>query len=198
MSPYLTGLGTGLGLIVAIGAQNAWVLRQGLRREHVGVVVAVCVVGDVGLIAAGTVGIGVISSSPWVLRVLRWGGVVYLLAFALRSFRSALRPRALEGEGSAGPGPGAVALTTLGLTFLNPHVYLDTVVMLGGVVNQFGDSRWVAAAGAMTGSLLWFTSLGLGARTLSGLLARPRTWQVVDVLVGLVMVGVAIGLARGA
>lgn len=106
MSPYLTGLGTGLGLIVAIGAQNAWVLRQGLRREHVGVVVAVCVVGDVGLIAAGTVGIGVISTSPWVLRVLRWGGVVYLLAFALRSFRSALRPRALEGEGSAGPGRG--------------------------------------------------------------------------------------------
>jgi putative amino acid transporter len=198
MSPYLTGLGTGLGLIVAIGAQNAWVLRQGLRREHVGVVVAVCVVGDVGLIAAGTVGIGVISSLPWVLRVLRWGGVVYLLAFALRSFRSALRPRALEGEGSAGPGRGAVALTTLGLTFLNPHVYLDTVVMLGGVVNQFGDSRWAAAAGAMTGSLLWFTSLGLGARTLSGPLARPRTWQVVDVLVGLVMVGVAIGLARGA
>ncbi|WP_281433019.1 LysE family transporter [Actinomyces sp. HMT897] len=91
-----------------------------------------------------------------------------------------------------------MALTTLGLTFLNPHVYLDTVVMLGGVVNQFGDSRWVAAAGAMTGSVLWFTSLGLGARTLSGPLARPRTWQVVDVLVGLVMVGVAIGLARGA
>ena len=196
LAPAITGFATGLGLIVAIGAQNAWVLRQGVRREHVGLVIAICALSDLALIAVGTGGIGVVARlAPWVLEVLRWGGVLYLLGFAISSFRSALRPGALE-QAQARPA-SSVALTTLALTWLNPHVYLDTVLMLGTVTNGFGQARWAAAAGAGTASVLWFTALGLGARALSGPLSSPRTWRVVDVLVGLVMLGVAAHLALG-
>ena len=192
-----TGFGTGLGLIVAIGAQNAWVLRQGVRREHIGLVVAICALSDLVLIAAGTGAIRIVTGmAPWVLEVLRWGGVIYLVAFALTSFRSALRPGALE-QSAARPA-ASVAATTLALTWLNPHVYLDTVLMLGTVTNNFGSARWWAAAGAGAASVLWFTGLGLGARALSGPLSSPRTWRVADVLVGCVMLGVAAHLALGA
>lgn len=131
VSVLLTGAGTGLGLIVAIGAQNAWVLRQGIRREHIGTVIALCAVADMALIALGTAGIGALTAvAPWLLTVLRWGGVLYLVGFALRSFRSAVRPGRLEAEAPASA--RSVVLTTLALTFLNPHVYLDTVLMVGG------------------------------------------------------------------
>lgn len=197
LAPALTGFGTGLGLIVAIGAQNAWVLRQGVRREHIGLVVAICALSDLVLIAAGTGAIRIVTGmAPWVLEVLRWGGVIYLVAFALTSFRSALRPGALE-QSAARPA-ASVAATTLALTWLNPHVYLDTVLMLGTVTNNFGSARWWAAAGAGAASVLWFTGLGLGARALSGPLSSPRTWRVADVLVGCVMLGVAAHLALGA
>ena len=197
LAPALTGFGTGLGLIVAIGAQNAWVLRQGVRREHIGLVVAICALSDLVLIAAGTGAIRIVTGmAPWVLEVLRWGGVIYLVAFALTSFRSALRPGALE-QSAASPA-ASVAATTLALTWLNPHVYLDTVLMLGTVTNNFGSARWWAAAGAGAASVLWFTGLGLGARALSGPLSSPRTWRVADVLVGCVMLGVAAHLALGA
>ena len=197
LAPALTGFGTGLGLIVAIGAQNAWVLRQGVRREHIGLVVAICALSDLVLIAAETGAIRIVTGmAPWVLEVLRWGGVIYLVAFALTSFRSALRPGALE-QSAARPA-ASVAATTLALTWLNPHVYLDTVLMLGTVTNNFGSARWWAAAGAGAASVLWFTGLGLGARALSGPLSSPRTWRVADVLVGCVMLGVAAHLALGA
>ena len=196
MTPALTGSGTGLGLIVAIGAQNAWVLRQGVRREHIGLVIAICALSDLVLICVGTGAIRLVTGlAPWVLEVLRWGGVVYLTAFALSSFRSALRPGALE-ESAARPA-ASVAATTLALTWLNPHVYLDTVLMLGTVTNNFGPTRWWAAAGACAASIVWFTGLGLGARALSRPLSSPRTWRVVDVLVGCVMLGVAVHLALG-
>ena len=192
----LTGFGTGFGFIVAIGPQNAWVLRQGVRREHIGLVIAICALSDLILIATGTGSIGVLAgAAPWALEALRWGGVAYLLVFALSSSRSALGPGAL---GEAPPRPAAsVAATTLGLTWLNPHVYLDTVLMLGTVTNNFGPTRWWAA-GACATSIVWFTGLGLGARALSGPLSSPRTWRVVDVLVGCVMLGVAAHLALGA
>ena len=196
MTPVLTGFGTGLGLIVAIGAQNAWVLRQGVRREHIGLVIAICSLSDLVLISFGTGAIRVVTGpAPWVLEVLRWGGVVYLAAFAVSSFRSALRPGALE-QSAARPA-ASVAATTLALTWLNPHVYLDTVLMLGTVTNDFGPARWWAAAGACAASIVWFTGLGLGARALSRPLSSPRTWRVVDVLVGCVMLGVAVHLALG-
>ena len=197
MTPVLTGFGTGLGLIVAIGAQNAWVLRQGVRREHIGLVIAICSLSDLVLISFGTGAIRVVTGpAPWVLEVLRWGGVVYLAVFAVSSFRSALRPGALE-QSAARPA-ASVAATTLALTWLNPHVYLDTVLMLGTVTNDFGPARWWAAAGACAASVVWFAGLGLGARALSGPLSSPRTWRVVDVLVGCVMLGVAAHLALGA
>lgn len=194
LTPALTGFATGLGLIVAIGAQNAWILRQGVRREHIGLVIAICTVSDVALIAVGTGAIGAVSSlAPWVLEVLRWGGVVYLTGFALSSFRSALRPAALKAQEERPA--SSVAVTTLALTWLNPHVYLDTVVMLGSVTNQFGQERWVAAAGAIAASAVWFIGLGLGARALSRPLSRPATWRVLDVIVGLIMLVVAAHLA---
>ena len=197
MTAVLTGFGTGLGLIVAIGAQNAWVLRQGVRREHIGLVIAICALSDLVLITVGTGAIRIVTGlAPWVLEVLRWGGVVYLAVFAVSSFRSALRPGALE-QSAARPA-ASVAATTLALTWLNPHVYLDTVLMLGTVTNDFGPVRWWAAAGACAASVVWFAGLGLGARALSGPLSSPRTWRVVDVLVGCVMLGVAAHLALGA
>ena len=192
-----TGLLTGLALIIAIGAQNAFVLRQGIRREHVGVVVAVCMVSDAILIVAGTAGIGVlVTHSPWVLDALRWGGVAYLTWWAVRSFRSALTPSTLTAE--VPRSRGSVVATTLALTYLNPHVYLDTVVLLGSLANQHGPSeRWVFAAGAVVGSVLWFAGLGYGARALSGVLSSPRTWRVVDLVIGAVMLALAVKLARG-
>ncbi len=190
------GLLAGLGLIVAIGAQNAFVLRQGLRREHVGVVVAICMAADASLIALGTLGIGaVVEAAGWVLDVLRYGGAAYLLWFAFGSFRSAFRPHKLEQDASRSA--GSVVRTTLALTFLNPHVYLDTVVMLGTLANQHGGLRWAFACGAMLASVLWFSALGFGARLLSGPLGRPGTWRVVDALIGLVMVLLAVTLALG-
>lgn len=194
MTPALAGLFAGLSLIIAIGAQNAWVLRQGIRREHVGTVVALCALSDVLLITAGTLGVGaLVTTFPVVLVVLKWGGVAYLLWFAFTSFRSAVRPRALTD--AAPRSAGSVAATTLALTFLNPHVYLDTVVLLGSLANQHGPDRWVFAGGAMVGSVVWFTGLGFGARALARPLAKPGVWRAIDTVIGVVMVGIAFTLA---
>lgn len=192
----LAGLVAGFSLIIAIGAQNAFVLRQGLRREHVGVVVAICAVADVVLIAAGTLGIGaLVDRHPVALTVLRWAGAAYLVWFAFQSFRSAVRPHGLADDDARSR--GSVVVTTLALTFLNPHVYLDTVVMLGSLANQHGDQRWAFAAGAMAASAAWFTGLGFGARSLSGPLGRPATWRVLDTAIGITMLALAVYLAVG-
>jgi len=194
VTPAIAGLLTGLSLIIAIGAQNAFVLRQGIRREHVGVVVAICALSDAVLIAAGNLGIGVlVTTFPVVLEVLKWGGVAYLLWFAFSSFRSALQAQGLKED--AARSAGSVVATTLALTWLNPHVYLDTVVMLGNLANQYGAERWLYSAGAAAGSVLWFTGLGFGARALAKPLASPSVWRVIDVVIGLVMVAIAIRLA---
>ncbi|WP_040162366.1 LysE/ArgO family amino acid transporter [Nigerium massiliense] len=201
MDAWLTGLATGLALIVAIGAQNAYVMRQGIRNEHIVPIVAVCALSDVLLIALGTLGIGaVVQRAGWVLEVLRWGGVAYLLWFAFNSFRSALHAGRLDAADAPDAGRlslGSAVGTALSLTYLNPHVYLDTVVMLGNLANQHGDLRWHFATGAMAASVLWFTGLGLGARALARPLNRPGTWRVLDVCVGVVMVLVALRLAIG-
>ncbi|MFC0484689.1 LysE/ArgO family amino acid transporter [Pseudarthrobacter scleromae] len=196
-SIWTTGLMTGLALIIAIGAQNAFVLRQGIRREHVGVVVALCMVSDALLILGGTVGIGaLVSRFPMALDVLRWGGAAYLTWWAVRSFMSALKPSTLTAD--APRSKGSVIVTTLALTYLNPHVYLDTVVLLGGLANQHGpDARWVFATGAVVGSALWFSALGYGARKLSGVLSSPRTWRIVDLAIGVVMLALAVKLVLG-
>ncbi|MBD2763277.1 amino acid transporter [Kocuria sp. cx-116] len=187
---------TGLALIVAIGAQNAFVLRQGIRRQHIWAVVLLCIASDVFLISAGTVGIGfLIERVPWLLEIFRWGGVIYLVGFAIQSFRSAMKPQGLQAAGEGSGSRASVVLTTLALTWLNPHVYLDTVIMLGNLANQQGEQRWVFAIGAMLGSVIWFIALGAGAKALSRVLNTPLTWRIVDVFVGVVMLAIALALA---
>lgn len=193
---FIPGMLTGLALIVAIGAQNAFVLRQGIRRQHVWAVVLLCIASDVFLISVGTAGIGfLIERVPWLLEIFRWGGVIYLVGFAIQSFRSAMKPQGLQAAGEGGGSRTSVVLTTLALTWLNPHVYLDTVIMLGNLANQQGDQRWVFSAGAITGSVIWFIALGTGAKALSRVLNTPLTWRIVDVFVGVVMLAIALTLA---
>ncbi|MFH0241417.1 LysE/ArgO family amino acid transporter [Streptomyces sp. HK10] len=191
------GLVAGLALIIAIGAQNAFVLRQGIRREHVGAVVLLCTAGDVVLILGGTAGIGaLVSRFPDALEVLRWAGAAYLAWWAVRSFVSAVKPASLNA--GAARSRRSVITTTLALTFLNPHVYLDTVVLLGSLASQQGpDARWVFATGAVTGSVVWFSALGYGARALSGALGSTRTWRAVDLVIGVVMLALAVSLVLG-
>lgn len=186
----LPGLVTGLSLIVAIGAQNAFVLRQGLTRNHVGVVVAICIVGDVALIAAGVAGVGaLVASNPVLLTVLRIAGAAYLIWFGIRSLLAARTAHGLQAGPT--PGRGSVTLTAAALTFLNPHVYLDTVLLLGNLANQHGNDRWWFAVGAALGSVGWFSGLGFGARAAARWIGRPSVWRVLDVLIGIVMIVIA-------
>ena len=195
----LAGLGLGLSLIVAIGAQNAFVLRQGLRREHVLAVVLICAISDAVLIVAGVAGGGVLFTAvPWLVDVIRWGGALFLLVYGLLAARRALRrpePEAAGLQARTGPvaaGLGATIATMLALTWLNPHVYLDTVLLLGSVASTHGDARWWFAGGAALGSILWFTSLGFGARLLAPLFARPRAWRILDGIIAVVMITLAV------
>lgn len=196
MITAVQGFLTGAALIIAIGAQNAFVLRQGIRREHVGVVVALCAAADVLLIATGVAGLGpVITAHPVGLTVARVGGAAFLLVVGAVAARRALRPTHLEPAGPAVVGRSAVVLTCLGLTFLNPHVYLDTVVMLGSLAHQHtGGGPWVFAAGAACASVTWFALLGYGARRLRPFFARPGAWRVLDAVIALVMLGLAVSL----
>nr|WP_249669408.1 LysE/ArgO family amino acid transporter [Cellulomonas hominis] len=194
------GLVFGLSLIVAIGAQNAFVLRVGLRRTHVLPVVAVCAVSDGLLIAAGVGGLGaLVDRAPGVLAVARVAGAVFLLGYAVVAARRAIRPTgALTAEDGDTPTRlWPVLATCLALTWLNPHVYLDTVVLLGSVAGTHGDQRWWFGGGAVLGSVLWFAGLGFGARLLRPLFARPGAWRVLDGVIALVMAAIAVGLLRG-
>lgn len=194
MHAYLAGLGTSLSLIVTIGAQNAFVLRQGLVRRHVLACCAFCAISDALLISAGVLGAGALAGrAPWFLQVMRWGGAGFLLAYGARAFRAAWR-----GGESLRAGPGAAGLAaTLGvlaaLTWLNPHVWLDTVVLIGAISAGWED-RTGFALGAISGSVLFFFALGYGARWLSPVFARPAAWRVLDASVGLMMWGIALGL----
>lgn len=187
---FLVGYVTSAGLIIAIGAQNAFVLRQGLRREYVWAVVVVCSVADAVLISAGVIGLGApLRDHDIAVEVARYAGSAFLLCYAVLAARRALRP----GELTAADGPRAslrvVVLTCLGFTFLNPHVYLDTVLLLGSIGNQYaGVHRWWFGIGAIVGSMSWFVALGWGAKLLAPLFARPRAWQVLDGLIATMMV----------
>ncbi|WP_084127863.1 LysE/ArgO family amino acid transporter [Demequina sp. NBRC 110055] len=200
---FLAGLGLGLSLIAAIGAQNVFVIRQGIRREHVLAVIVVCAGSDAVLISVGTAGLGaLIGAHAWVETAARVGGALFLATYAVFSARRAWRG-AEEGLRAAdarvtGRGMWAAVGTTLAITWLNPHVYLDTVVLLGSVAGTYGEAKWAFAAGAMVGSLAWFTALGYGARLLSGVLARPGAWRVLDGVVAVVMATLAVSLILGA
>lgn len=225
LSVIVAGLGLGLSLIVAIGAQNLFVLRQGIRREHVFAVATVCAVSDAVLIVVGVSGVGaVLEAVPWLIDAVRWAGAAFLVVYGLLAARRALRPtgEALEvpadgeapapaaaGHGASGgpAAPTAVATrrasgtlaatlgTCLALTWLNPHVYLDTVFLLGTVANTHGDAgRWWFALGASIASIAWFFGLAYGARMLGRVLSSPRAWRILDGVIAVVMVALGVSL----
>ena len=195
LSIFVTGVVTGFALIVAVGAQNAFVLRQGIRGEHVLPVILVCIVSDVLAITVGVAGFGaVLERWPAVLPIAQIGGGLYLLAFGVQSAMRAWRPAALDAEGGTAMTVRRAVLLTLALTWLNPHFYLDAIVMLGTVANSFGDHRWWFCAGALTASAVWFPTLGFGARSLRGVFAKPSAWRVLDSGIAVVMGALGIGL----
>jgi len=194
---FLAGLFTGLSLIIAIGAQNSYVLRLGLQRNHVGTAVLICALSDAALILAGTAGIGfIVQNANFALEVFKWLGVAYLVGFGLFSLKRATRPAELlpSANGSKSSRKTVIA-ATLGFTFLNPHVYLDTLVLLGTLANQFGDQRWIFAIGASIGSVLWFSFLGFGAKKASSLMSKAITWRILDVAIAVIMFLIAAQLA---
>jgi L-lysine exporter family protein LysE/ArgO len=195
-SPLLVGFVASFTLIAAIGAQNAFVLRQGIRREHVLPVVAMCTVSDIVLIAAGIAGVGaVVSAHPNALNVAKFGGAVFLVGYGVLAAKRAWRPSSLTPSDAAPARLGAVLLTCAALTFLNPHVYLDTVVLLGALANEHRDGRWLFGVGAVTASAVWFISLGLGARRLARLFATPLTWRILDGIIAVTMTALGVSLA---
>jgi L-lysine exporter family protein LysE/ArgO len=187
---------TGFSLIIAIGAQNAFVIRQGLRREHVLLIVLICSISDAALILIGTGGLGrIIQGNQIALEIIRWFGVAYLTWFGLRSLRSAFKSQSLQVGEVLQARAGDVARSALALTFLNPHVYLDTVILLGSVANQFESDRWYFALGACLASVIWFTAIGFGARSASHFMSKPIFWKILDTVIALVMFTIAITLA---
>ncbi|MEJ6781486.1 LysE/ArgO family amino acid transporter [Aminobacter sp. Piv2-1] len=195
-SAAISGFLLGASLIIAIGAQNAFILRQGLLRQHVFVLSLICALSDALLIAAGVAGLGtLISQSPRLIMAVTVGGALFLFTYAVIAFRRAMKPEALQAArtGEAMLGPAVAAC--LAFTFLNPHVYLDTVVLLGGLSAAYeGQARLAYGIGAATASFVWFFGLGYGARLLQPVFARPASWRVLDVLIGIVMVAIGASL----
>ncbi len=196
MDALLFGFSLGLSLILAIGAQNAFVLKQGLKGEQVFLVSLICAVSDAILILLGVSGFHLlVASFPALVDVARYGGAAFLFVYGLISFANALRvQQGLQPGGETGNSAWQAALTCLAFTWLNPHVYLDTVVLLGSVSTQFGDDVEYFASGAMLASFVFFFSLGYGARLLRPLFAEARAWRVLDFIIGLIMWGIALRL----
>jgi L-lysine exporter family protein LysE/ArgO len=199
VAPFLSGFFLGLSLIVAIGAQNAFILRQGLLRQHVFVLCLICALSDALLIAAGVAGLGtLVSSSPALITVVTVGGALFLFSYALIAFRRAWRPQALHAARGGASDLKAAVAACLAFTFLNPHVYLDTVVLVGSLSAQYvGSERLAYGVGAMIASFVWFFGLGYGARLLQPVFARPSAWRVLDILIGLVMAAIGFSLLGG-
>ena len=199
MQAAVSGFLVSISLIAAIGAQNAFVLRQGLRREHVLAVVLACALSDAVLIAAGVTGFGVASVRvPWLADAMLWGGVVFLVVYGALRFRAALRGgEALMPAAGTGAPLGRVLATCLVLTWANPHVYLDTVVLLGAISSHYAPYAGVFGIGAALASFVFFSALGFGARLLAPVFAAPRAWVVLEVVVGCTMWAIAAGLALG-
>jgi L-lysine exporter family protein LysE/ArgO len=195
-SPLILGFIASFTLIAAIGAQNAFVLRQGIRREHVLAVVALCTVSDIVLISAGIAGVGaLISAHPSTLNIAKFGGAAFLIGYGLMAARRAWRPSSLSPSEKAPARLIDVLVTCAALTFLNPHVYLDTVVLLGALANEHRNERWLFGVGAVAASAIWFSGLGLGARQLAGLFTKPLTWRILDGLIAVMMIALGVSLA---
>lgn len=198
--PALEGFSLSASLIIAIGAQNAFVLRLGLAGKHVLPVVLFCAGCDAALIAIGAAGFGsLVAAHPMLLRGIGVAGAAFLLWYGLRAFRNAMRPEALIPSDVEAPGLHRVLGTIAVLTLLNPHVYLDTVVLLGGIAGRYAPPQRVwFVGGAMLASACWFFALGFGARLLAPLFAKPRAWRVLDITIGIVMSALAAMLLHDA
>lgn len=202
LAAALAGLSLGLSLIVAIGAQNAFVLRQGIRRQHVLVIVALCALSDIVLMVLSIAGTGaVMSALPWAMTAIRIGGAIFLLVYGLLAAKRALWPKGEVLTADVAPGAAAqrrslaaAVATCLAVTWLNPHVYLDMAIV-GTLANGHGDARWFFGAGMGLGSVLWFTTLGFGARALAPVFARPVAWRILDAAIALVMLTLAFFVA---
>lgn len=191
MTEFLLGFGTMMTLIVAIGAQNAFVLRQGIRRRAVKRVVAVCIISDAILVTVGIAGFGaIVRRWPQAITVAAIVGGIFLLGYGFLAARRAFRPSVMQVDDTA---QGKPVLTALALTWLNPHVYLDTVLLLGSIA----AGRWLFGVGAVTASVAWFVALGFGARLLSPLFAKPRAWRVLDGVIAAVMFSLGVTLIAG-
>lgn len=191
----LSGFATTMALIAAIGAQNAFVLRQGIRGEHVLPVVAVCTVSDLLLITAGIAGFGaLVAAHPDIVTLTTLGGAAFLIGYGLLAVRRAAKPGTLTPADAAPARLTAVLATCLALTFLNPHVYLDTVILLGALANEHRESKWLFGIGAVTASAVWFAALGFGAKRLGHLFASPRAWRILDAAIAVTMIGLGISL----
>jgi L-lysine exporter family protein LysE/ArgO len=196
LTAFLKGAGLGAGLIVAIGSQNAFLLRQALKKEYVYACTMICIMCDVLLISAGVAGMGaMINNMPTLLFTIRIIGAAFLFWYGLRAAKSALHPAAMLAAGQDITGRRAVITSMLAVSILNPHVYLDTVVLLGSIGGQLpGNGRWYFALGAICASVAWFGSLGAGARLLAPLFARPAAWRWLDALIAVVMWSIALSL----
>ncbi|CAB4989532.1 MAG: amino acid transporter [Actinobacteria bacterium] len=196
MLAFIPGFLTGLSLIVAIGAQNAFVIRQGLARQYVLPVVMICTLSDIALIALGAGGLGrIVQSNASFLEAIRWFGVAYLTWFGIKTLRSVFNKEVLTTSEYSSVSTGKIVRTTLALTWLNPHVYLDTVILLGAVSNQFKENRWIFSAGAMLASTLWFAAIGFGAQSAARFMSRPIFWKILDGVIATIMFSIAILLA---
>ena len=197
MDLYIQGLLLGASLIVAIGSQNAYVLKQGLPKSHVFKISLVCAFSDALLIVLGTSGVGVIiNKHPEWLKAIMWFGTAYLIAFALMSFRSAFSGETLKiASYNKSQNTGKVIFTVLALTFLNPHVYLDTVLLIGSIASPYsGDDKINFTLGAISASFIWFFILGYGARFLSPVFSEPKAWKILNILIGIIMLWIAYSL----
>ncbi len=200
LPPFISGLGLCAGLIMAIGSQNAHVLRTGLRREHVGITVLACIVIDAALISLGVAGMGtLVQASPVLLALARWGGAAFLLWYGIRSWRAVFAGATLDhASGGARIGAGRALISVVALSLLNPHVYLDTVVLIGAIGGAFApEQRPAFALGAASASALWFCALGYGATRLAPWFARPIAWKCIDGLTGTTMLAMSAAVALG-
>lgn len=195
LSALLSGFGVGLSLILAIGAQNAFVLKQGIKRQYVFTVCLICACSDAILISLGVFGFGrIIQQYPLIVEIARYFGALFLFVYGLKSFHTAIKHNnSLQAQGQEHQQLGKIILICLAFTWLNPHVYLDTVILIGAISTQF-TAKYAFAVGAMLASFLFFFSLGYGAKMLRPLFANPKSWKILEVLIGIIMWGIALSL----
>lgn len=191
---FLQGFGTGGGLIIAIGAQNAFVLSQGIKRNYPLIIATICIVCDATLIAIGVAGVGTaVAASPLLSNLATWGGSAFLFWYGFSSLKSAIKGGSLDPSSDAIPALKPIIITTLTLTLLNPHLYLDTVVLIGSISGQFpADERFFFGAGAICASIVWFLSLSFGARLLSPIFKKELAWRILDIIICCIMWTIAV------